>query len=348
MTPLDGYTIAALIVIGVLLFLAGWRMGIRHKRRDSDIEAARKAQSEPEETWPEIKGPAIIPDLTCRVKRLFLKCLQSARIRERKGFGFLESAVLVGVLIVGIFIRDEAAYAGVEHTGKPQFSHVSHAVLVDKEAEQIEAPEGGVGRHDAIVFPVQQWNVSRFYNRIFPTALENGVEQEKSVGIVVRKVRYPAVARDCYGDVSLSNSSFRSSCVGDDHVDDDRLAYLKLPEGNRSDRQLWSVGCEELQPVKFVLLSLKVGLIGGDNSLGLRSVGGFEGGVGGLFRRTVSSNQQNALDERDKGQNSGEPSEHLRIVRDNLSRNILGAFVLGCCCAAGVGAAVMLIFWRKQ
>lgn len=56
MTPLDGPTIAALIAIGALLFLAGWRMGIRHKRRGSDTEAARKAQSELEETWPEVKG----------------------------------------------------------------------------------------------------------------------------------------------------------------------------------------------------------------------------------------------------------------------------------------------------
>lgn len=67
-----------------------------------------------------------------------------------------------------------------------------------------------------------------------------------------------------------------------------------------------------------------------------------------LFADLVEGPDHAALDERDKGQNSGEPSEHLRIVRDNLSRNILGAFVLGCCCAAGVGAAVMLIFWRKQ
>lgn len=29
-------------------------------------------------------------------------------------------------------------------------------------------------------------------------------------------------------------------------------------------------------------------------------------------------------------QNGGEPSEHLRVVRDNLRRNILGAFIFGC------------------
>lgn len=46
MTTLDGSTIAALIAIGALLFLTGWRMGAASRRRAFEIAARLKHEIE--------------------------------------------------------------------------------------------------------------------------------------------------------------------------------------------------------------------------------------------------------------------------------------------------------------
>lgn len=52
MIPLDPLSVLALIVTGLLLFLAGWRMGAASRRRASEIDRA-----EQDAEWAEHVSP---------------------------------------------------------------------------------------------------------------------------------------------------------------------------------------------------------------------------------------------------------------------------------------------------
>jgi hypothetical protein len=72
------------------------------------------------------------------------------------------------------------------------------------------------------------------------------------------------------------------------------------------------------------------------------------GSVGGELSSPVAAPEEEALKRGDDRQYAGEPSEHLRIVRDSLGRDVLDAFLLGVLSAGGVWAAMALFIRRKR
>jgi hypothetical protein len=80
---------------------------------------------------------------------------------------------------------------------------------------------------------------------------------------------------------------------------------------------------------------------------GLRSsVSGGLSGLSALSGGDVSLVKEKALADRNNGQYGGEPSEHLRVIRDNLSGDILNALVAGA--VSGVLILVVLYYCRGK
>jgi len=255
------------------------------------------------------------------------------------------TAGLICVFVVLIFIDYKASDAWIEDTPEPHLSTVTDAVFVSEEPKQEQSsPERR--SFDAVPFPHLKRNVTCLYDRMLATALKYHIEQKQTIDVVWGNRWQPTLSRDCYRNIPLDNLRFRSSRIRYNYVNDDVFPGFKLSQDEGPYYKFWSVRCVELESAEFVLLALNIGL-GSDNGILCLSEAGCFLHFGGLFTPSAGAlDQQAYLQAGNEGQGPSEPSEHLRIVRHSLSRDILNAFIVGFICALGGYMIIILIVGR--